>query len=567
MVLNVVGDLLRLAGSLGLFLYGMRVMSDGLQRSAGERLQRLLNLMTGNRFAAFLTGFSVTVLLQSSSASTVLIVGFVNAGLLSLVQAIGLILGANVGTTVTGWIVAVFGFAIDISAAALPAIAAGALFYFTRRLRRYELGRSLIGFGLLFLGLMFLSDSVPEVDDYPAVLEFTASIAGPGLLPVLGFVVVGTVLTIVLQSSSAAVAVTLTMAYAGWIDFRMAAAIILGENIGTTITATLASIGGSVGARRAARAHFVLNVIGVLWMLSVFEPALRIVDTIVPGSPLGIMLPTHLAVFHSLFNVANVLLFIGFTHAFARFIERIVPGDELERPSEGSVLRHLEEYMHRSPELYLFQVRNELSRMAKQTGALYDRAARLILDPTLADESEIAAAAETEDFVDRMEEEISHFLATCSSEHLARPTAEAVTSLLRIAHELERIADSAYNLCLLARRASEKNRVFGRKAVKELSKYVEIVGRFIRFTQRTLNEELTREELAAARDNEEAVDKGRVSLKRRARKRLQKHKNVKTELLFIDIVGHLEHIGDFCLNIAEAQTKLGESEHDMTRTA
>ena len=567
MVLSIIGDILRLAGSLGLFLYGMRVMSDGLQRTAGERLQRILNLMTANRFAAALTGFSVTVLLQSSSATTVLMVGFVNAGLLSLVQAVGLILGANIGTTLTGWIVAVLGFAFDISAAALPAIGIGAVLYFVRRLRRYEFGRSLIGFGLLFLGLMFLGDSVPDAEEYPAALEFIASFAGPGIGPLLGFILVGTLLTVMLQSSSAAITVTLTMAFAGWIDFRMAAAIILGENIGTTVTATIASLGGSITAKRAARAHLVFNVVGVLWMIALFEPALSIVSRIAPGDPVGVLLPTHLAVFHTLFNVINALLFMGFTRSFASFIERIVPDDGKGVSAEEGVLRHLEDYMHRSPELYLFQVRNELSRMADYTGELYDLSASVIVDPTLVDDRTIERAQSLEDYVDRMREEISHFLAAASSERLGRTTAETVTNLLRITQELERIADSSFSIVRLAEKARDKERSFGRKSLAELKDYVATVGKFLRFTVRTINQTLTVEELEAARENERAVDDGRVSLKKRARKRLEKNKNVKSELMLIDIVGHLEHIGDYCMNIAEAHANIGESERTSARTA
>ncbi|NBF40948.1 MAG: Na/Pi cotransporter family protein [Spirochaetes bacterium] len=557
--MDVIADFLRLAGSLGLFLYGMRVMSDGLQRTAGERLQRILDFMAGNRVVAMLTGFLITAMLQSSSATTVLLVGFVNAGLLSLVQAVGVILGANVGTTLTGWIVALLGFTVDISGAALPAIALGAIFYFVRRFKRPELGRTIIGFGLLFLGLMFLGDSVPDAEEYPRFLEFTAAMAGPGLFRVLVFVGIGTLLTVMLQSSSAAMAVTITMAYAGWIDYRMAAAIILGENIGTTITATLAALGGSVTARRTARAHVMFNLVGVLWMLAVFEPALRLVDIIVPGAAVDASLATHLAVFHSMFNIANALLFLGFTPRFAALVERLVPDrpePDLMPIESTSVLRHLEDYMHRSPGLYLYQVRNEVSRMANQTGELYDLAARLVVDPSQTDETRMREAEQLEELIDRMREEISHFLAACSSEDLSLETAEAVTNLLRITQELERIADSSYNLCRLAERARRKDRSFSRSETEELREYVEVVARFLRFTQRNLNEILTPEELEAARSNEAAVDNGRASLKRRARKRLEKHKDVRSELLLIDIAGHLEHIGDFCMNIAEAHAGL-----------
>jgi phosphate:Na+ symporter len=275
--------IVEIAGSLALFIYGMKVMSDGVQKAAGERLHRIMNYMTGNRFAGVLTGFLITGIIQSSSATTVMVVSFVNAGLLSLNQSIGVIMGANIGTTVTGWIVALLGFKVKITALALPAVAVGLVLVLARRLRKREWGEALIGFGLLFLGLQFLKGSVPEIRDNPEVLHFLSRYTDMGLLSFLIFVCAGTVLTVVVQSSSAAMAITLTMAYAGWIDFPTAAAIVLGENIGTTVTAFVASIGTSVNARRAARVHLLFNVAGVLWMAAAFNPFLRLVELLVPG--------------------------------------------------------------------------------------------------------------------------------------------------------------------------------------------------------------------------------------------------------------------------------------------
>ncbi|PKL12572.1 MAG: Na/Pi cotransporter, partial [Spirochaetae bacterium HGW-Spirochaetae-8] len=234
---------LQIIGSLGLFLYGMRTMSDGIQKAAGGRLQSILNFMTGNRVAAIFTGLAITGIIQSSSATTVMVVSFVNAGLLQLTQAIGVIMGANIGTTITGWIVALLGFKFQISAVAIPAIGIGFILILVKKFNKQDLGEFITGFGLLFLGLNFLKESVPDISAHPEILEYLGRFTQHGVLSYFFFVIVGTLLTIIVQSSSAAMAITLTMAYAGWIDFPTAAAIVLGENIGTTVTAFLASIG------------------------------------------------------------------------------------------------------------------------------------------------------------------------------------------------------------------------------------------------------------------------------------------------------------------------------------
>ena len=265
---DVIKGVLSILGSLGVFLYGMRVMSDGIQNVAGERLQQILNTMTKNKFLAILTGFIITSLVQSSSATTVMVVSFVNASLLNLTQAIGVIMGANIGTTITTWIVSIVGFKFKISAIALPIVGIGLPLIFSKLKKRRDLGEVLIGFGMLFLGLMFLKQSVPDIKQHPEVLSFLQNFTSlPYFWSLLFFIFVGTILTIVVQSSSAAMAITVTIAAFGWIDFPTAAAIVLGENIGTTITAYLASVGANVNARRAARAHFLFNVFGVLWML------------------------------------------------------------------------------------------------------------------------------------------------------------------------------------------------------------------------------------------------------------------------------------------------------------
>ncbi len=549
----MVGQLIRIIGSLGLFIYGMKVLSEAIRRAAGDRLRSVLQFITANRFAAVATGFVLTVLVQSSSASTVMIVSFVNASLLTLVQAIGAIMGANIGTTVTGWIVAVFGFRVDVSAAALPAIGLGAVLLFSKRLRRTNEGEALIGFGILFLGLNFLRSAVPDVSDYPGVLEWFAGLTGRGPLSVVIFVLFGGALTVLVQSSSAAVAITLTMAYAGWIDYPTAAAVILGENIGTTITANLAAIGGSRNGTRAARAHLLFNVFGVAWMFFAFPFFLTIVDRIVPGDPYAsaLALPTHLAMFHSLFNVVNTLLCVWFVPMIARIVTRLVHGEDLES-FDTYTAPLATQYVHDSPELYLVEIRHEAIRMASISRDVLELAWTLLGDPKRADESEIERLRLREEYTDQMERELTSLLATFSTDTLSRRSAEATTSLLRIIDELESIADSGFNIGLLAERANRKKHAIEAMALEELDDYYDRVVDFVRMIERALTESAGPELFEQAVAAEKRINKRRNVLKKHSRRRIQKGADVRQELLAIDVIGHLEHVGDHCLNIAEA---------------
>ena len=540
--------LLYIAGSLGLLVYGMRILSGGVQRAAGDRLQSILNNLTTNRFAAVATGFLVTVLVQSSSATTVMIVSFVNASLLTLSQAVGAIMGANIGTTVTGWIIAVLGFSFDITTAALPAVGVGAFLVFSRSLRRTDTGEALVGFGLLFLGLGYLKDAVPDVQAYPELLERIAALSGHGMASILLFVLVGAVLTVLVQSSSAAVTITLTMAYAGWIDYPIAAAIILGENIGTTVTANLAAMGGTVNGRRAARAHLVFNVAGVVWMLAVFPWALRVIDAVI-GSAL---LPTRLALFHTAFNVTNTVLFIGFVHLLTRLATRMVP-DEGDPTLLGPYRLPIpESYTEGRAELYLPELRFEVTRMSEIVEVMIRDAWEMFKTPESVNEAKLENLATREDYTDQMQEQISHALTVSSFHSYREATTSVAVSLLRIADELESIADSSYNIALLADRCRRKNISIASEAVAEMTPYAELVLTFAGFVDQLLQDACDENDLQRARDLEEQINAMRNSLKKSSRKRIQQGANLKGELLVLDVIGHLEHMGDYSLNIAEA---------------
>ncbi|MGB5278081.1 MAG: Na/Pi cotransporter family protein [Gammaproteobacteria bacterium] len=324
-------DILTLIGALGLFLFGMKVMSDALMDLAGDRMRSILSTTTSNRFFAVLTGFTITAIIQSSSATTLMVVSFTNASLLTLTEAIGVIMGANIGTTVTAWLISIIGFKVSISAIALPLVGFGFIFVLSKKKKYQHWGYFIIGFAVLFMGLQFLKDAVPDIRHNPEILAFLAEYTSMGIASVLLFMFIGTVLTLIVQSSSATMALTLLMTFEGWIPFDMAAAMVLGENIGTTITANLASLVANYQARRAARAHLIFNLLGVAWMLILFYPFLRVIDAMViqleDASPFLVTaaIPVALSLFHTSFNIINTALLIGFVDTIARFVERTVP--------------------------------------------------------------------------------------------------------------------------------------------------------------------------------------------------------------------------------------------------
>lgn len=325
------GDFVTLLGSLGLFLYGMKVMSDALMEVAGDKMRNILATMTSNRVFAVFTGFLITAIIQSSSATTLMVVSFVNASLLTLVESVGVIMGANIGTTITAWLITLLGFKVSMSAIALPLVGLGFLLTFSKKLKIRHWGYFVIGFALLFIGLQFLKDAVPDIKENPQVLEWLKTYTNLGYGSVIIFMIIGTILTVVIQSSSATMALTLVMCFEGWIPFDMAAAMVLGENIGTTITANLAALVANYNAKRTARAHLIFNMMGVIWMLILFYPFLSAVDWFVTGngstSPFvsAAAVPVALSVFHTSFNIINTTVLILFVPFIVKVVKKMVP--------------------------------------------------------------------------------------------------------------------------------------------------------------------------------------------------------------------------------------------------
>src|SRR6056297_1843358 len=367
-------DFLQLIGSLGVFIYGMKVFSDGLQKVAGSKLRAILKGMTTTRFRGILTGFGATTITQSSSTTTVMVVSFVNAGLITFLESTGVIMGANIGTTVTAWMVSIFGFKMQITPIAVMLIGIFFPFMFFGKEKLQNLAEAMIGFGILFIGLDFIKNGVPNISDNPEMFMFVDSFTEFGFLSIIIFVIAGTLLTLITQSSSASTAITLVMLFQGWIDFPIAAAMVLGENIGTTVTANIAALVGNVYAKRAARFHFVFNIFGVLWMMILVQPFLLGIDALMgyfapaagsvmhATSEMGRANATlALSLFHSTFNVINVLLLVGFVPYIVKFIKRY----QKEKEDTQTRLKYISSGMMSSPELSIEQAHKEIQLFAR----------------------------------------------------------------------------------------------------------------------------------------------------------------------------------------------------------
>lgn len=542
----IVMNIMEIVGALGVFLFGMKIMSEGIQKAAGEGLQSVLNHITSNRFVAVLTGFLITTIIQSSSATTVMVVSFVNAGLLTLTQSIGIIMGANIGTTVTGWIVSLLGFKFKISAMALPIIGLGLPLYFSKSAKRNDWGEFMIGFGILFLGLSFLKDSMPSMD--AGMVGFLEGYTGRGALSLVIFILAGALITIIVHSSSASMAITLTMAHNGLIPLEAAAAMVMGSNIGTTIDALLASIGATVNAKRAARVHILFNIAGVVVFSFVFNPFLRMVQTIVPGDEIT----TNLAMFHTMFNILNTVLFIGFVPQITKLVEKMVPMGEDETGLGKYTLSYMEPMIQSMPEINIITAQKEVSHMTKVVEDMFSSYLEVCKNPNKKMGSKVREIKEMEDYSDQMQEEITKFLIACSGEGINETGRKNISAMMRIVNELESIGDSCYNLILLSERRFKKNIALHENAMDELEPLATMVQNFLFFIKSHINEHMDKESLKIAYEMEGKLQSFKKGLNKEIRKNLKKGADIKGELLYLDIVGHVDQIGDYCLNIAQA---------------
>jgi phosphate:Na+ symporter len=481
-----------------------------------------------------------------------MVVSFVNAGLLSLSQAIGFIMGANIGTTVTTWIVSFIGFKFKITAFALPIIGVGLPFILSKIRKRRDFGEILVGFGLLFLGLAFLKESVPDIRNNPEILAFLQNYTNLGFLSFLIFVFVGSVLTVIVQSSSAAMAITVTMAFKGWIDFPTAAAVVLGENIGTTVTAYLASIGTSVNARRAARAHFLFNVIGVVWMAFIFNFFVKFIYKIAPWDPYQQgNFPLNLSLFHTFFNLTNTLIFVGFIPFLARIVEKMVKSRPGDIPQQYR-LQYISTGLQDTATMNLLNAKSELRKMANVTLDMFNSFLDVFFHPDTKKGNSVEKIKKMEELTDQMQMELSKYLVECSKEELSEANIKNVNAMMRIVNEVENIGDSCFKLIILTQKKYDKKIILHDKAREEISDFSSLVLDFMNFCIARLDKHLVEQDLDIAYRLEMKINHSRDNLKKAARKRLQNDSNVRSELLYIDLLKNFEHIGDNALNIAQA---------------
>ena len=595
--------LLYVFGGLGIFLFGMRVMSEGIQKVAGDGMRRIMATMTQNRFFGLMTGLLVTCLVQSSSATTVMVVSFVNAQLLTLMESIGVIMGANLGTTLTGWIIATVG-KFSLSKIALPIIGIGLPLIFASKPKIKNLGEVLVGFGLLFFGLSELKNAVPDVKtllestepaDAALVQDIQVTIEqlnSYGYGSVLIFLFIGILLTILVQSSSAAMGITIILAINGWINFEIAAAIVLGENIGTTVTAWLAALGANINAKRAARAHFIFNVAGVCWMLALFYPFMTLVDNVMPGAIkmenvtqaeidnyksnqvasgqsvdsdegkirkaiVDTNIPLHLALFHTIFNLTNIALLIGFTPQLGKLAERLVKpkaGTEGQPPPGSLAALHYEGsgILPKTGELNLALVEAEIDRLAAVARYMFEGFVEIFEHPEEDKGKLIKEMIALEDKCDELAFDITQTLIQCTTESLAGERALRVTSLLRVTAELEDIGDCCHRLVQLAHRKYRKQRILPEETKREIKVFSEQIIDFMELYQTHLKDKSVLPEMAVAEGIEDRIDASRKMLRKSAVKRMKETVNVKAEMIYVDILNEMERIGNDALNIVHA---------------
>jgi len=621
---TTVVTILSILGSLGVFLYGMKIMSEGVQAVAGDKMRIAMATMTKNRFTAMLTGLFTTGLIQSSSATTVLVVSFVNAGLLTLVQSIGVIMGANLGTTVTAWIIAIIG-KFSIAKIALPIIGVGLPFFFVGKNKYKSFGEVMIGFGLLFFGLGLLKGAVPDVrgslsagdmDTVEMIQNFIAMIHGYGFGSVVLFMLAGVILTFVVQSSSAAMAITITCASLGWLGdlsttegqlivFQNSAAIVLGENIGTTITAWLASLGTSVNAKRAARAHFLFNVIGVIWMLCVFSPFSKGVWCLaeqLPDSMKAVKkvkakkLPENIhqtniqgkqtdsetadvatdeekteaaaqakiqeasllasaskvafatAIFHTVFNMLNIFFLIWFVPQIAAIVKKWVKD---KKDEETPRLRYISQSLVDLGELNIVEAESAIRKLSGLSVKMFKGFVDVLDHPKEDMSKEVSALKKIEDESDLMMHDITEYLVRCSARDIGAANAAKIAGMLRVTQELEECIDCIYRLVKLNERRYKKGRIFSQEQADSIREFAGNIDRFIEFTDAHVLNQISEEDIATAEALEDTSDTMRKKFNKSAMKRMPNSSDVKLEMINIDINNHFESIANHALNIVQ----------------
>lgn len=587
-------DFMTLVGSLGLFLYGMKIMSEGLQKVAGNKLRSALATMTKNRFTGVLTGLFITAIIQSSSATTVMVVSFVNAGLLNLLQSITVIMGSNIGTTVTAWIISLFGFKVSIAAFSIPLIAISIPFIFSSKSKRKSIGEFILGFAFLFMGLDLLKNSVPDLKSNPEMLEFLTQYTQSGFGSVLIFLLIGTVLTIVVQSSSATMAITLVMVSKGWISYELGAAMVMGENIGTTITANIAAIPANVSAKRAALAHTTFNIFGVIWMLFLFFPFTNMITYLVtnfgPGDPTQLTNFTNgldagtlklitsdsknltteqfalreqlldyqvatsygLSLFHTMFNLCNTFIMIWFVKIIANIVTFVIKKKDTD---EEFQLQFISTGLLSTSELSVLQAWKEMKVYADRTLKMFKITRELYYEQNENDfVKKFSRIEKYESISDRMEVEIAKYLTKVSDGKLGEESKHQIHTMLRIISEIESVSDGCYNIARTIVRKRDDKAVYTKDMDANIDLMMNLVeGALQQMNESMENNQISNEEFNRSVNIETEINNFRNQLK------LQNIADVKAKkydyqasVTYMDVIVECERTGDYIINVIEA---------------
>ena len=551
-------DLLKLIGAVGLFLYGMKLMSEALQKVAGSKMRSIFAAMTSNRFLGVLTGLLVSATIQSSSATILMVVSFVNAGLVSLVESIGVIMGANVGTTVTGWLISLFGFRFNFTEYALPLMAVGFPLVFSKNNRHKSWGEAIIGFSVLFVSLDFIKTTFPDINNNPGLLSFLTDYTNLGFGSVLLFLFIGSLLAVIVQSSGATMAITFVMCTQGWIPYELGAAMILGENIGTTITPNIAATIGNISAKRTARVHMLFNLLGVIWMLCIFGPYTSFIEEVISNinavsvkNPQALV-PFALALFHTSFNVINLLLFIGFVPLIHRIIVELVPhkGEE----GEEFKLRYITTGMLSTSELSILQAKKELQSFAKHTNKMLAFNRKLLLEENEKRFSRLYANIEKyESISDDVEVEIANYLAKVSQGKLSEQSRIKIRAMLKLVSDLESIGDSSFTLARVINRMHKNHIKFSPLIMDKLELMFNLLEESLTVMRQNLNSDEKKIDLTRANKIESQINQYHEQLKTEHLESLKNSDYSYDEgVIFTDIFDECEKIGNFAINVSEA---------------
>ncbi len=565
-------QILTLLGALGMFLYGMNLMSSGLQKTAGGRMRAILGTMTSNRVKGVLTGLGITAVVQSSSATTVMVVGFVNAGLLALEQAIGVIMGANIGTTVTAWLVSWLGFKSDISVLAVPLMAVGFVLSLSKIEKRRNISEFIIGFSLLFLGLSLMKNSVPDLQQTPEVLSFIQTWSNFSFGSVLIFMVFGTLLTLALQSSSATMALTLIMLNLGWLPFDMAAAMVLGENIGTTITANIAAAVANTNARRAALAHTLFNLFGVVWALILFKPFTALVGLIIEAmgypnpdtmvyngnttlTPVDSTAALYgLSMLHTLFNAFNTCILIWFVPQIAKIVTWAIKPKSKEE-EDVVHLKYIDAGPMGTAELAIEQAKNETIHFAKILRNELEYIKSAIHATTEADfEFYRAKLVKYEEISDRIEYEIAAFLNSLPQDSISEKSRAQSKSLFKIIGEMESLGDSGEAVSRILSRRNEHGKRFTDKNVEKIDQMLQLLDNTYAIMIANLEKGFDgKPDVKLAVEAEVELNELRNRLREEEVRNIEEGKESYTSsVYYIDLISEIERMGDYIINISQA---------------